>query len=105
MYTSEDMLRQYAISVLRSNYCKQFSFTVAGTTITGYVYSYVADLIANGSIGVRIRSLPNALNARYSNPPGGSPQLEFNSNFSKMDAFGTTRPRSSTKPPMRVSTS
>lgn len=54
MTVAEDILRAKTISIIRSRPCLDIAFTIAGMTLMGYGYGYVADMLQDGVIGVAI---------------------------------------------------
>jgi hypothetical protein len=54
MATAEEILKTRVISVLRSPACLDIQFTIVGSTIMGYGYGYVADMIKQDGIRIKI---------------------------------------------------
>lgn len=79
--SDEDDLRAFVVGTLRAQACKSITFTIVGTTIMAYGYGYVADMIANGTVGVAIGDT-GAFDASYDHPQGGSPAITFGPDFS-----------------------
>ncbi len=52
--SDEDLLRAKTISILRTRPCLDIRFSIAGITLMGYGYGYIADMLALDSVHVAI---------------------------------------------------
>ena len=70
-----EILKARVINVLRSPACLDIQFTIAGSTIMGYGYGYVADMIKQDGIRIRIGNT-GAFTASYDHH-GSTPTFVF----------------------------
>lgn len=73
--SAEEDLRKRVVSVLRSPACMNIKFTIVGSTVMGYGYGYVADVIEQGGIKVKIGNT-GAFTANYDHR-GSTPTFVF----------------------------
>ena len=73
--SAEEDLRKRVVNVLRSQACMQIQFNVAGSTVMGYGYGYVADVIEQGGIKIKIGNT-GAFTASYDHQ-GSTPTFVF----------------------------
>jgi hypothetical protein len=78
MSKAEDYLKSRVILILRSAACLNIQFTIVGSTVMGYGYGCVADMIEHGDIGVQIGDT-GGFPVRYAHQPDSSPTLTFGS--------------------------
>jgi hypothetical protein len=76
MASPEELLRSRVIRILRSRACLDIQFTIAGSTIMGYGYGYVADMIEQNGVRIRIGDT-GGFTAKYDHQPNGTPTLTF----------------------------
>jgi len=73
--SAEEDLRKRVVNVLRSQACMQIQFNVAGSTVMGYGYGHVADVIEQGGIKIKIGNT-GAFTASYDHQ-GSTPTFVF----------------------------
>jgi hypothetical protein len=78
MSKAEDYLKSRVILILRSTACLNIQFTIVGSTVMGYGYASVADMIEHGDIGIQIGDT-GSFPVRYTHQPDSSPTLTFGS--------------------------
>jgi hypothetical protein len=75
MSAAEESLKKRVVSVLRSPACMSIQFTYVGSTVMGYGYGYVADVIEKGGIQIKIRDT-GSFTAGYDHR-GSTPTFTF----------------------------
>jgi hypothetical protein len=78
MSKAQDYLKSRVILILRSAACLNIQFTIVGSTVKGYGYGCVADMIEQGGIGIQIGDT-GGFRVRYTHQPDSSPALTFGS--------------------------
>jgi hypothetical protein len=79
MSSAEDVLRTGVIRILRSRACLNIQFTIVGSTIMGYGYGYVADMIEQGGVKITFGNTGIG-DAQYDHRPHSTPTLTFDPN-------------------------
>jgi hypothetical protein len=79
MASPEELLRSRVIRILRSRACLSIQFTIVGSTIMGYGYGYVADMIERGGVKITFGNTGIG-DAQYDHQPHLTPTLTFDPN-------------------------
>jgi hypothetical protein len=98
MSAAEENLKKRVINVLRSQACMNIKFTIVGSTVMGYGYGYVADVIEQGGISIRIGNT-GAFTATYDHH-GPTPSAP--GSWQRIGGASPPRGRSSQPPRPRV---
>jgi hypothetical protein len=78
MSKAEEYLKSRVILILRSAACLNIQFTIVGSTVMGYGYGSVADMIEQSDIAIKVGDT-GGYRVRYVHQPDLRPSLTFSS--------------------------